>query len=198
MLLAAISALIGALSADDPELPRGQSSDLPIPAAAVDAYVAAQSSLTGCSGLSWTVLAGVGAVESGHGAGSRLSETGQVEPGIIGARLDGSGVGGNVTPYYDTDGGDLDGDVEFDRAVGPMQFLPETWDRWGQDGNGDGVRDPQNLYDAALATATYLCGDSGIDLGDRELLIQRLLVYNNSQTYVANVLAQADRYEATL
>ncbi len=45
----------------------------------------------------------------------------------------------------------------YDRAVGPMQFLPGTWGRWGSDGDRDGVSDPQDVDDAALAAARYLC-----------------------------------------
>jgi len=39
----------------------------------------------------------------------------------------------------DSDGGALDGDARYDRATGPMQFLPGTWRSIGADGNGDGV-----------------------------------------------------------
>ena len=45
----------------------------------------------------------------------------------------------------------------YDRAVGPMQFIPSTWSVIGVDGDNDGKRNPQDIDDAALATAVYLC-----------------------------------------
>ena len=84
--------------------------------------------------LHWNTLAGVGWVETRHGtysgkiaAGARLDENGRAFPPIIGPALDGDGFA-HVT---DTDGGEYDNDTEFDRAVGPMQFIPESWARYG-------------------------------------------------------------------
>jgi cell wall-associated NlpC family hydrolase len=77
-----------------------------------------QQAATRCPGLSWTVLAGVGAVESQHGRDTSTSAAG---------------------------------------AVGPMQFLPSTWTRYGTDGNNDKVADPRNPADAIPAAADYLC-----------------------------------------
>src|SRR5687767_9098537 len=57
----------------------------------------------------------------------------------------------------DTDGGVLDGDARWDRAVGPMRFIPSTWQLVGRDGNGDGIADPFSIDDAALSAAAYLC-----------------------------------------
>ena len=57
----------------------------------------------------------------------------------------------------DSDGGRLDQDTTYDRAVGPMQFIPQTWRLYEADGNLDGNSDPQNIYDAALASGRYLC-----------------------------------------
>jgi len=176
----------------------GDSGAPAIPPQVMTAYVGAAGRVVemspGCAGLSWSILAGVGAVESGHARGSTVAANGDITPPVIGPRLDGSGAGGNVTPVVDTDGGALDGDLEYDRAVGPMQFLPETWTRWARDGNGDERHDPHNIFDAALGAAAFLCGDAPADLADRPQLIVALTRYNNSASYVADVLTYADTY----
>lgn len=142
--------------------------------------------------LSWATLAGVGRVESDHGRLGRadLDADGVARPHIVGVPLDGSA---GVREIRDTDGGALDGDPTHDRAVGPMQFLPATWERYGADGNGDGVRDPHQLDDAALGAARYLCA------GDRDTASGRgwwdgVLAYNASGEYARLVWAAADRY----
>ena len=94
--------------------------------------------------------------------------TGNAVPPIFGIALD----GGNTAEITDTDDGAIDGDAEFDRAVGPMQLIPQTWRNWHIDGGGDGVEDPQNIDDAALAAANYLCRSS-IDDGHRGRLARR-------------------------
>jgi len=182
----------------DEDAQDGDSAAPAVPPQVMTAYVRAASRVVelspGCAGMSWAILAGVGAVESRH-AGNRTIETnGDISPQLVGPRLDGSGVGGNVTPVADTDGGSLDGDLEYDRAVGPMQFLPETWDRWGRDGNEDGTSDPHNIFDSTLGAAAYLCGDAPVDLADRAQLSLAIGRYNNSASYVADVLAYADIY----
>ncbi|QOL36448.1 lysozyme family protein [Bifidobacterium subtile] len=74
-------------------------------------------------GIGWNMLGGIGEVESDHGT--------KHDPGklIRGPVLDGSDGTGAVP---DTDGGKLDGDPIWDRAVGPMQFLPSTWAATGE------------------------------------------------------------------
>ena len=57
---------------------------------------------------------------------------------IIGLPLDGSH---GVKRIEDTDDGRLDGDPVFDRAIGPLQFIPTTWEDWASDADGDGVAD---------------------------------------------------------
>lgn len=93
----------------------------------------------------------------------------------------------------DTDGGALDGDVTYDRAVGPMQFLPTTWARYGADGSGDGVRDPHQIDDAARGAAAYLCNDDR-DTADGAGWWDGVLTYNRSGDYARLVWAAADRY----
>ncbi|MDF3149807.1 lytic transglycosylase domain-containing protein, partial [Streptomyces sp. T21Q-yed] len=88
----------------------------------------------------------------------------------------------------DTDGGAHDGDTTYDRAVGPMQFIPSTWARWGADGNGDGRADPNNVFDAALGAGRYLCA-GGRDLSVPAELDRAILGYNHSTAYLRTVRA---------
>ena len=74
-----------------------------------------------------------------------------------------------------------------------MQFLPTTWARFGADGNGDGVRDPHQIDDAALAAARYLCAD-GRDTASGQGWWDGVLTYNRSTAYARLVWAAADRY----
>jgi hypothetical protein len=160
-----------------------------IPAVALDAYrkAAARVAVTmpGC-GLPWPLLAAIGRVESDHGrfADSQLYADGTSAPRVIGIPLNGVGT----ALIRDTDHGLLDGDLVYDRAVGPMQFIPSTWATWGVDGNGDGVISPFNIYDAALAAADYLCTAGG-NLRTADGQINAVLTYNDSQAYLATVLA---------
>jgi membrane-bound lytic murein transglycosylase B len=168
-----------------------------VPARALRAYATAelaQRAETPDCRLSWSTIAGIGRVESDHGrfGGASVDADGVARPKIIGIPLDGSA---GVREIRDTDGGRLDGDTTFDRAVGPMQFLPGTWARYGADGNGDGVRDPHQLDDAALAAARYLCAD-GRDAASGEGWWAGVLTYNSSLDYARLVWAAADRYTA--
>lgn len=170
--------------------------ELNIPRTALQAYGYAErsieESLPEC-GLSWTVLAGIGSVESSHGrhGGARLDQTGRPSKPIIGLPLDGSD---GVKRIPDTDGGELDDDVVWDRAVGPLQFIPTTWAKWQVDADGDGVADPQDIDDAALAAGRYLCSAGGGDLRDVDVFWKALLTYNQSRSYGQEVLDWADHY----
>jgi hypothetical protein len=167
-----------------------------IPAAAVDAYVRAANRLAtedpGC-GIRWTLLAAIGRVESNHGrfGGAMLRDDGYSTKPIRGIPLDGRA---NVALIRDTDRGLLDGDTAYDRAVGPMQFIPSTWQAIGVDGNGDGRRDPDNIFDAAYGAARYLC-DGDADLRDAAARARAVRRYNNADEYVRVVLNLADMYE---
>ncbi len=142
--------------------------------------------------LSWVTLAGIGRVESGHAThrGADLDAAGRVYPPIIGVSLDGSG---GTAAIGDTDGGRIDGDTGGDRAVGPMQFLPSTWAIHGADGNGDGERDPQQIDDAALGAAGYLCA-GGRDTTSGSGWWSGVLAYNASEDYAREVWTAADGY----
>src|SRR5215207_6807737 len=147
----------------------------------------------GCR-LPWTILAGIGRIESNHGLfggpATRFSPSGAVSPRITGPPLDGNGV----ARIPDSDGGRWDGDTTWDRAVGPMQFIPTTWRSLGRDGNGDRVADPNNLFDAAVSAAGYLCASGGGSLGDPARLRQAIYAYNHSWPYVDAVLGWAGVY----
>jgi membrane-bound lytic murein transglycosylase B len=166
-----------------------------IPAVALTAYQRAATEADrvnpGCD-ISWTLVAGIGRVESDHGTngGSAIAANGEVRPAILGPVLDGSDGNAAIT---DTDHGRLDGDARWDRAVGPMQFIPSTWATWGRDGNGDGVIDPENIFDAARATADYLCASGG-DLNTPDGAERAVLSYNHSLDYVLVVLGYASAY----
>ncbi|MCW2577861.1 MAG: hypothetical protein JWR66_3891, partial [Modestobacter sp.] len=165
-----------------------------IPSVALEAYVrAAAASPTSCH-ISWPLVAAIGRVESNHGrfAGAVLHADGRSTPPIIGIVLDGVGT----ALIQDTDGGRLDGDPVYDRAVGPMQFIPSTWKAYAGDGDGDGRRDPFDIADAAAATAKYLCAAGG-DLSSVAGQTRAVLAYNHSDSYVATVLTLAARYAGT-
>ncbi|WP_101652861.1 lytic transglycosylase domain-containing protein [Brevibacterium ihuae] len=133
--------------------------------------------------LGWNTLAAIGSVETNHGRyeGSSVQPDGNLDRPIVGAQLDGVGV----ASIPDTDDGRLDGDDEYDRAVGPMQFIPDSWNRHGLDGNGDGRKDPNNIDDAVMTAASYLC-TSG-DLASTAGWERAVLSYNNSLDYVMKV-----------
>ena len=168
-----------------------------IPSAALAAYQRAEAVINtadeSCN-LPWQLVAAIGRVESDHGrfGGSFLDDEGVATPGIYGARLDGRG---RTSEIRDTDAGELDRDVRFDRAIGPMQFIPSTWSVVGVDADSDGTRNPQDIDDAALATAVYLCSgedDLSLESGQRAAVYR----YNHSAEYVDLVLAIMTAYLA--
>jgi membrane-bound lytic murein transglycosylase B len=167
-----------------------------VPARSLVAYahaeLATRQSMPGCN-INWATLAGVGRVESHHGRynGTEIGADGELTPPIIGIPLDGSP---GVRAIPDTDDGRLDGDAQWDRAVGAMQFLPTTWARWGMRASGDGAPpDPQNVDDAALSAAKYLCASGG-DLSSATGWWKAVMTYNESVTYGRNVFSGADAY----
>ncbi|MFT4262362.1 MAG: lytic transglycosylase domain-containing protein [Nocardioides sp.] len=168
-----------------------------IPAAALAAYQRAETVINkadpSCH-LPWQLLAAIGRVESNHGRaqGNTLTDTGLATPGIVGVALDGTS---GTSLIADTDGGSYDGDTQYDRAVGPLQFIPSTWSTVGVDADGDGTRDPQDINDASLAGAVYLCSgedDLSTDAGRRAAVLR----YNHSQSYVETVLSVYEDYLA--
>lgn len=165
-----------------------------IPERALTAYagasIAAGTTHPGC-GIGWNTLAAIGMVESEHGAldGATLAADGTVSPRIIGVPLDGRGV----AEIADTDRGELDGDTTWDRAVGPMQFIPATWAEHAADGNGDGTADVHNLDDAALTAALHLCAIGG-DLTQPDSWVAAVSAYNAGRDYNTRVAEAATTY----
>ncbi len=147
--------------------------------------------LPGCH-LAWTTLAAIGKVESDHGTADHatLGPDGIVLPPIIGPALDGQGGRGLVT---DTDTGRLDGDRVYDRAVGPMQFIPATWERYAIDADQDGQADPNDINDATLSAGRYLCA-GGKDLATSGGWWGAIETYNELPQYAKDVFAAADDY----
>ncbi|MFC7842161.1 lytic transglycosylase domain-containing protein [Streptomyces sp. NPDC057382] len=163
-----------------------------IPATVLDAYKKAEAALReakpGCN-LPWQLLAAIGRVESGQARGGRVDAEGTTLGRILGPQLDGNGF----ALIKDTDKGAYDGNSSYDQAVGPMQFIPSTWAWAGRDGNGDGTKDPNNVYDAALAAGHYLCRNNW-DLSDQNDLDRAILSYNNSREYLNLVMRWLDYY----
>lgn len=167
---------------------------LGIPEIALAAYRNAELALAASEpncGVSWNLLAGIGRIESGHAGGGKTDAAGTTSSRVLGPTLDGSLAGNNV--ITDTDGGALDGDNLHDRAIGPMQFIPGTWKNYASDANGDGVADPNNVFDAALSAGKYLCS-GGLNLREPAQELQSILRYNNSMAYAANVLSWSAAY----
>ena len=176
------------------DLPMPPVSGIPrLPHTVYLSYLAAEArehrSRPGCH-LDWPMLAGIGEIESSQANEGSVRSDGTAYPPIYGPTLNGRN---GYTAVRDTDRGRLDGDSRWDRAVGPMQFMPATWEEWGADGNGDGVADPQNVYDASLTAARYLCAN-GRDLSVPAQYDRAVLSYNDDENYVAAVRAWAEYY----
>lgn len=165
---------------------------LGIPGIVLNAYklAAERAKGEGCV-IPWYLLAGIGRIESGHASSGNVDDSGTTLTPIRGPRLDGHLPGHEVV--RDTDGGRFDDDKEYDRAVGPMQFMPGTWNRWGVDANGDGRTDPQNAFDATFAAARYLCA-AARDLTGEPEQNRAVFTYNHSADYVHDVLTWAAAY----
>ncbi|RJQ71633.1 hypothetical protein D5S17_27965 [Pseudonocardiaceae bacterium YIM PH 21723] len=149
-----------------------------IPARALTAYGYAAAVIKvdnpACN-LDWTLLAGVGRVESQHGHLDRASmdSSGKPNPAIRGILLPALGP-----------------DV---RAMGPMQFIQTTWASWGTDGDGDGTKDIDDLDDAAGAAGRYLCANKR-NLATAAGKAAALRSYNQSDEYRVKVLGFANSY----
>jgi membrane-bound lytic murein transglycosylase B len=164
---------------------------LGIPIMALTAYRNAEQKMAAAEpacGISWNLLAGIGRIESMHANGGAVDARGTAVNPIYGPALDGTLPGNEVIIQSN-----VGNRVTYARAMGPMQFLPGTWARYASDGDGDGVPDPQNLFDSTLAAARYLCS-GGLNLRDPSGIMAAILRYNNSMSYAQNVLGWAAAY----
>jgi hypothetical protein len=188
LVIRTASATIAASSADD------LAAFDQIPGRVFVAYERAAQSLAltepGCH-LPWQLLAGIGKIESDHARGGVVTSGGETIGRILGPVLDGSSPG--IAAIRDTDHGVWDGNKVWDRAVGPMQFIPASWRVMGRDADGKDAPDPNNVDDSALAAGAYLCNYSR-DLSKPSLLRQAVFGYNQSTSYVNAVLAWMTLY----
>src|SRR5262249_14225987 len=121
------------LAQDGLDLPSGP---LGIPGIMLTAYKNAADRLakanTNCH-LTGSLRASIGRIETNHARGGQVFANGDTLHPILGPMLNG---GGSATVPA-SDRGRFDGALPWDRAVGPMQFLPSTWLTYASDGNGD-------------------------------------------------------------
>ncbi|MDY7100994.1 MAG: D-alanyl-D-alanine carboxypeptidase family protein [Actinomycetota bacterium] len=165
-----------------------------IPERAAVAYMAAAASAP-CD-IAPADIAAVYEIEApGHDGGGEIAPDGEVTPHIFGPALVGSSAA--IGRVSDTDDGSLDGDSVHDRAVGPGQFIPQTWLSVRTDGDGDGVTDVHDIDDAAASTAVLLCRN-GYDVTDDGARREAFRRYNGSgpaaRSYAAKAMGIAAGY----
>jgi membrane-bound lytic murein transglycosylase B len=181
---------------------RARALNIPVTALEAYAYAARVAEVENphCH-IAWTTLAGIGQIESHHGTyhHATLFGNGDVRPPIRGVVLDGTNGtmriidSGPVAAAMEPGG--MNGEPDTVRAMGPMQFIPETWREYGVDANNDGIVDVDNIDDAALSAAGYLCW-RGKDLATPRGWMTALWAYNDSDVYARAVRDWATAYAA--
>ncbi|WP_277371229.1 hypothetical protein [Rhodococcus rhodochrous] len=134
---------------------------LAIPELVFYAYRAAEMQLAIDSpecGLPWNLLAAVGRLSSGHADGGRTDILGTLTAPV-------------VTP---------------EGLLGPMRLAPAMWEQYSADGNADGTADPQNIFDATLATGARMCAEGG-NLREPDGEARAVASVDPSPDYLANV-----------
>ncbi|MFV0458839.1 MAG: lytic transglycosylase domain-containing protein [Actinomycetales bacterium] len=144
-----------------------------IPAPMLDAYRRAaqtKNQLSPSCEIDWSLIAAIGKVESDHAQGGKVDENGNTRGQIEGPM------------------------TRYGTAKGPMQFLDSSWQLFGADGNGDGVKDVNNAYDAALGAANHLCSSGKGSMKNPISLHDAIFGYNRAEWYVQKVVALANAY----
>jgi Membrane-bound lytic murein transglycosylase B len=78
-------------------------------------------------------------------------------------------------------------------AEGPGQFLVPSWETYGQDANGDGVKDVYGIPDSIFGTANYMHLS-----GAPKDWHSAIFAYNHAEWYVEEVLEKAASFGAQL
>lgn len=144
-------------------------------------------------------LAAHGWVESRHaklnGGIHKIDLNGDISPPIKGPELS---PGSGFRTVIDTDNGAYDGNPTWDHAVGFIQFIPETWDRFAVDSTGDGFADPQNIWDMAVTSANFLCKNlpTGGSFFEETATREAVWRYNQSDEYYEDIIAERARIES--
>jgi murein DD-endopeptidase MepM/ murein hydrolase activator NlpD len=76
-------------------------------------------------------------------------------------------------------------------ALGWMQFIPDSWMRWGMDADGDGIASPWDPEDGVFSAARYLAA-----AGAHDDLSRAIFAYNHAQWYVDDVLELAAEFDS--
>lgn len=145
--------------------------------------------------LDAALLAGIGKVETDHGriGAWDLGTAAVMRPLLIGTPVS------HPVPLRpdpaDSDGGTWDHDSVADHPLGPLQITPSLWQQVAVDGDGDGLRRPFDLDDAALALGVALCAHDA-DLADRHERRVALRTLNDRRSYVDQVEAWRTAYAA--
>jgi hypothetical protein len=183
----------GRLSQDRAELVGEDLLDIPEQALAAyqRAEVVLAEALPTCH-LDAALLAGIGKVETDHGryGAWKLGPRARMFPDLVGAPVD-----RRSRPQPDSDGGTWDHDPNADLPLGPLQIEPSAWQETAVDGDGDGIRSPFDLDDAALSLGVLLCAD-GADLADPTARDATLRALNDRPAFVNAVEAYRTAYAA--
>ncbi len=76
----------------------------------------------------------------------------------------------------------------FAGALGPAQFIPTSFVKYGADGNNDGKRDPFNIDDSIVSIANYMKLAGWKEDADLKRRRQAIWIYNHHDVYVNTIL----------
>ena len=129
-----------------------------IPEAALRAYAYAAWAVAkqkNCN-LGWPTLAALGESLSNHGRAndSQLGDDGTTTVPLRGLNLFDPAHPQEVA---DTDAGLFDGDPTKDIPIGPLQIMPSRWEQFNAAVEPDAKPNPDNINDASLTLAGFLC-----------------------------------------